>query len=150
MDFEFALDEDLNTNEVNTHVIDPMLNNENDVDRYIRLINILGLNTNITYPIRMIANSICESYMVSDNLGKSTSNYYRGYQFKKDEYSTKIRNILDFRDCVTKISLIALTTKIRRIYSYYRYNLISNQRDSASNSMDIVGFNHKYSGWNTS
>jgi hypothetical protein len=150
MDFESVLNsnEDFNTNEVNTHVIDPTLQNENDVDRYIRLINVLGLNINITYPIHMIESTICESYMITDIPLKNVSYRYKCYQFKKDEYSLKIKDILDLSGS-TKIPRALLAKKIRRVYSYYRYNLIK-QKDDTSNSIEIVGFNYKYSGWNSS
>lgn len=156
MDFEFILDSDnainenilindININDINKNAI---IDDEKDIskiDLYILLMNILGLNIKITYPINMITNTIVESYMILNNLGRPIYSTLRCYDFKTDEVSAKIKEILQLPS--DKLSLTVISRKIKWIYRHYKYNLIVKDDNGPKNQI-IIGFNYKYSGWN--
>jgi hypothetical protein len=151
MDFEFILDSDndINENIINTDINEnAIIDDEKDlskIDLYILLMNILGLNIKITYPINMITNTICESYMILNNLGRPIYSTSRCYEFKTDEVSAKIKEILQLPS--DKLSLKGISIKVKRIYRHYKYNLIVKD-DNGPKNQTIIGFNYKYSGWN--
>jgi hypothetical protein len=77
---------------------------------------------------------------------KIYNNYTRMYRFKKDNFSTKIKEILDLYQEL--FAIVSLRRKIRLLYLNYRYNLrVSNKTSVQTNT--IIGFNNKHPCWNS-
>jgi len=153
MDINFLINDDNETNQniiVNNENNMNILTDDNDdehLDRFLVIIKSLGLNVNITYPLNLIVNIIIELHTSKEkSSSKIYNNYTRMYRFKKDNFSTKIKEILDLYQEL--FAIVSLRRKIRLLYLNYRYNLrVSNKTSVQTNT--IIGFNNKHPCWNS-
>lgn len=72
MDFDFEINADTDTeNNINIIEDDNMIEDDTnklkDKDRYIRLLEILGLNVNVVYPIKYLSQIIIELHTIYIN-----------------------------------------------------------------------------------
>ena len=146
MDFDFELNSDpLNEIESNINIIEDQKKTENQ-DRFITLIETLGLNVNIVYPINFIRQIIVELHL-SSKKNTNITRFSRIYKFKDDNYSKKIRDILNI-DEIMYISINLIDRVLRRLYRHYRWNLYES-KDKTNLSNIIIGFNYMNPCWNS-
>jgi len=142
---------DNETFEVETNILSSNeLSNENNQidtsDRYIKLIDALGLNINIVYPIRIILSSIKEIHTIKEKTNKD-SNYSAIYRFKLDYHSKKICDIFSFYSNLFSIN--HLSSELHRMYRQYKYNKIMNNPYVIDKPNQIIGFNYTNPHWSS-
>ena len=59
--------------------------------RYNTIIETLGLNININYPINVLTEAIIELHTINNNNNNNVSHYIRCFQFKNNPLSNKIK-----------------------------------------------------------
>ena len=135
--------DDTEGNEINNNIITN--NTINETDTYINIIDALGLNINITYPLNMIVNTIIELH-VTPLKTNNFSKYARNYTFKSDQYSKKLeKNIGGHGGMLFSYKIISRA--IVRSYRHYKYNsIVNNVKPSIKN--EIIGFNYDNPCWN--
>ena len=62
--------------------------------RYNTIIETLGLNININYPINVLTEAIIELHAIKNNNNNNVSHFTRCFQFKNNPLSNKIKNNL--------------------------------------------------------
>jgi len=145
-------EENINTNEENINInnneniIININNNENNNknNRYENIIELMGLNSNIDYPLKIIIEGIVEMHMIKTTENKINSMYSRVYRFKEDEISTKICDIL-FGHVVINVSKMSIGRNIRRLYRNNKYNKIIMNVDNKQT--ETLGFNYDNPRW---
>jgi hypothetical protein len=131
--------ENINFLEIENNII-----NNNDV--YETIINLLGLNIKINYPIKNIINGLIEMHMINNNK-VNTSRYIKSYVFRNDAISIKIKNIL-FHQNFIQFSYRMIQHYLLRAYRHYRYNNIMNIKDPKKESkMNVLGFSNDEPRW---
>jgi len=155
---EIIIDEDVNNNIINENNIlintELSVNNENTNDRYLNILDALGLNINISYPLKMIVETIIELHVETSNGRTNNSRYARIYKFKNDVYSTKIKE--NFGEIYGHMSYQQISRYLTRMYRNYTYNntinLVKyniNDKTKQINKNEIIGFNYDNPCWNS-
>jgi hypothetical protein len=147
----------LDTNEDNI-IINSQEQLEHDINinthssSYENIIELLGLNININYPINIIATGIKEMYMKSSWSENSyISKYSKCYFFPNNVIAKKLQHyILGYTKDHSVISYQTLLINLKRIYRQYKYNNIVSNVDNNDNKMkqNNVGFNYNNPRWN--
>jgi len=135
------VNEENENNEINDNKI------TNQKDRYLIMINLLGLNENIKYPLKMICDTIIELHAHVD---KNYNKYVRCIKFSEDNFSQKIKETLDIYGDF--FSYRVLLRKVKNLHRHFLYNTITNhsklQKTNFENQQNlIVGFNYTYPCW---
>jgi len=129
-----------------------IINSDPNKNSYEQLINLMGLNININYPIKIIQNSIIEMYMNSHSKN-IPSKYSRYLSFRNDQTSKKIKKIIfnidDNNDFNHSYNLMSIQRQITRMYRNYKYNNIVNVVDRKEIKNDTLGFNYDNPRWVT-
>ena len=129
-----------------------IINSDPNKNSYEQLINLMGLNININYPIKIIQNSIIEMYMNSHSKNIS-SKYSRYLSFRNDQTSKKIKkiifNIADNNIFNHSYNVMSIHRQITRMYRNYKYNNIVNVVDRKEIKNDTLGFNYDNPRWVT-
>ena len=153
MDFDFEINADTDTeNNINIIEDDNMIEDDTnklkDKDRYIRLLEILGLNVNVIYPIKYLFQIIIELHSIIINKVFITKINYSNnnmYKLKDDDISKKIGELLyiynNFRIC-------RLSRLVNRLYRHYKWNSWKT-KDEDKYSNKIIGFNYMNPCWNS-
>jgi hypothetical protein len=123
-------------------------------DNYNNVMNILGLNAEINYPIRVLVDAIVESHLVmKTDIQKQNMNYGRIYDFRKNKLSTLLKNNL-FSGSSTSygISYYDVKNKLRQLIRTRKYNIITDSINILNNAgltkiKEVVGFNYNNPRW---
>jgi hypothetical protein len=109
--------------------------------RYENIINILGLNLNIDYPINVLIDGVIQLHTTV--LGEKI------YKFNNNKLSKKVEYLLFDKYYIGKNhTYIKIKNKIKDAYKYYKFNVIINNKTVKNNKKSIIlGFNHEYSRW---
>lgn len=143
-----------NDNILNNEIIENNENYENNIiPQYELILELLGLNKNINYPLSIILDGIMEMHTTKN---KDSPSYYiskraRIYKFKNDDTSKKLEYILYTSDNITT-SYFNIFRNLGRIYRNYTYNKIANKisnQNNAKNNELMLGFNYHNQRWNT-
>ena len=151
-------DDDVNNNIINENNIlintGLSVNNENTNDRYLNILDALGLNISISYPLKMIVDTIIELHVETQNGRTNNSRHARIYKFKNDVYSTKIKE--NFGEIYGHMSYHQISRYLNRIYRNYTYNNTIklhkydiNNKNQQINKNEIIGFNYDNPCWNS-
>jgi hypothetical protein len=148
---EIIIDDEINNNIINNNILintELSVNNENTNDRYLNILDALGLNINISYPMKMIVETIIELHV--DTLhGKSNhSRHARVYKFKLDLYSNKIKENLG-EVYGQYISYQQISRMLNRVYRNYFYNYQATNKNNKDDKNQIIGFNYENPCWNS-
>jgi len=146
--------ENLNQNvfiEENTST--PIVENQ----RYNTIIETLGLNININYPINVLTDAIIEMHTINKNNNNNyVAHYTRCFQWKNNSLSNKIKSNLvahgylsnNFSKKDVKYALRSLLHKLKydKVVSGYdeKEKIILTQHQE-----QMLGFNNNYPRWNT-
>jgi len=147
----------LDTNEDNI-IINSQEQLEHDINinthssSYENIIELLGLNININYPINIIATGIKEMYMKS-TWGEDgyITKYSKCYFFPNNVIAKKLQHyILGYTKDHSVISYQMLLINLKRIYRQYKYNTIVSNVDNNDNKIkeNNIGFNYNNPRWN--
>jgi hypothetical protein len=143
------------TNEIEEQITDDMYTNYNT--RYENIIELLGLNININYPIKIIVDGIIELYMKNESTHVK-SKYARCFKFVDNIIAKKIcSNLFDHNHNnhhTYHISIMSLQTSLRRLHRHYKYNKIASKIDKPNdiinknnNKESNLGFNYNNPRW---
>ena len=129
------------------------INNNND-DRYLKLIKLLDLNENINYPHNILVDGIIQLHTTRLTQQNYHSKFVRNITFKKDEISKKINDFLFGYDMNNSVSYVNISRQLRRIYRHYKYNKIvvnidNNKNNNIINNENntLLGFNYQNPRW---
>ena len=151
------MDEDINNNIINDNNIlintELSVNNENTNDRYLNILDALGLNTSISYPLKMIVETIIELHAETEKI--NYSRHARVHKFKNDVHSTKIKENLGeiYGQYVSYQQILRIITRMYRNYNYnntinlLKYNI--DNKNQPINKNQIIGFNYDNPNWNS-
>jgi len=122
--------------------------------RYNTIIETLGLNININYPINVLTDAIIEMHTINKNNNNNyVAHHTRCFQWKNNSLSNKIKSNLgylnnNFSKKDIKYSLKSLLHKIKydKVVSGYdeKEKIILTQHQES-----MTGFNYNYPRWNT-
>jgi len=122
--------------------------------RYNTIIETLGLNININYPINVLTDAIIEIHTINKNNNNNyVAHYTRCFQFKTNSLSNKIKSNLgglgyNFSKKDVKYALKSLLHKLKydKVVSGYdeKEKIILTQHQE-----QMLGFNNNYPRWNT-
>jgi len=160
---DITIDNIINSNiEINNNIINEQ-NNINNIlsniehsvknkikknDRYLNVLDALGLNINITYPIKVIIDTIIELHVTTN--GHTKNSYIRNYKFKTDINSRLIKENLDLVDTYY-LSYIHIKRSLHKIFRNYKYDLVINTiniKESVNTlNNQIIGFNYDNPNW---
>jgi hypothetical protein len=154
---DMIIQDDINNNIIDSNILintELSVNNESTNDRYLNILDALGLNTSISYPLKMIIQTIIELHVETQNGKTNYSRYARIFKFKTDVYSTKIKE--NFGETYGQfISYQQISRNITRMYRNYTYNntinLLKNNvnKNQPDNKNQIIGFNYENPCWNS-
>ena len=150
MDVIDAMDiiEDGDIQETNMNILDENMNiipnNNNNNNRYINILNLMGLNHNINYPINIVIDGIIQMHM--DNI----TNIY--YSFSNNKISQKIKNeLFGVENTNNKFTIYTVKNMIKRAYSNHRYTYNNPNTipigDKQKHKIDTLGFNYNNPRW---
>jgi hypothetical protein len=156
-DIEFPLEypyishENLNQNVfIEENTLTPIVESQ----RYNTIIEALGLNININYPINVLTDAIIELHTISKNNNNNYIAYYtRCFQFKNNSLSNKIKTNLGYlsnsfskRD--VKYVLKSLLHKLK--YDKVISGIDKNEKVILTQHQEpMIGFNYNNPRWNT-
>jgi hypothetical protein len=122
--------------------------------RYNTIIETLGLNININYPINVLTDAIIEMHTINKNNNNNyVAHYTRCFQWKNNSLSNKIKSNLvalshNFSKKDVKYALKSLLHKLKydKVVSGYdeKEKLIISEYQEP-----MTGFNYNYPRWNT-
>ena len=140
-----------NDNEENNNIITDDMYIDNN-SRYENIIELLGLNININYPINVISNGIIEMYMINV-ASKNKSKYARSLKFIDNPIAKKLgTNIIGHSYTNDNhLSIMSITSNLKRIYRQHKYNKIIKNIDTPiinKNNESNLGFNYNNPRWN--
>lgn len=126
-----------------------IINNENN--RFLDIIILLGLNPKIDYPLKIIQQGIMEMCMIKQNNNSNYSNKFsKVYKFRDDTISKKICEIMFGTSINYQLSIMSVGSSIRRMYRHYKYTkIISNVDDNKIRPVipETLGFNYDNPRW---
>jgi hypothetical protein len=133
-------------NENQTNEIVDYSENANKNDIYETIINLLGLNIKINYPLKNITDGLIEMHMINNQKG-SYSKYSKSLIFRNDPVSMKIKNIL-FVNNIPNFSYRVIQHRLLRAYRHYKYDKIMNINEPKKESkMEVLGFSNDNPRW---
>ena len=125
--------------------------------RYNTIIETLGLNININYPINVLTEAIIELHAINNNNNNNNnvSRYIRCFQFKNNPLSNKIKNNLTahiynnrFSKKDVKYALKSLLHKLK--YDKVISNIDEKEKVTLTQYQEpMIGFNYNNPRWNT-
>jgi hypothetical protein len=123
-----------------------------NLDSWEELINLIGLNKNINYPLKVVYTGIYEMHL--SRTTNYSSNYSRNLIFKSDPISLKIKKILfgSNNELYISISTHVIMRRLKSIYRNYKYNNIINIIDYNINKEvknNTLGFNYDNLRWSS-
>jgi hypothetical protein len=140
------LDIDENINNISNENINNISNENNTWEK---IIQILGLNNNINYPIKTIQAGLFEIYLtkINNNLGRYTKNF----KFKDDSISKELEKYICGPHPYSPYSQIQIFRHLLRLYRNHKYSNIVNIVDvkNKNNKKDVMGFNYDNPRWNS-
>lgn len=142
----FNIDHDENNENDNI-----MINDENEVitnhknNMWENIINQLGLNININYPVKTIENGIYEIHC--QRLNTNTSKYTKNIKFKDDKISKTIETHIFGQHSYAPYNLKQFHRSLNNLYRHHKYDNIVNIIDKNDNKKDVLGFNYKNPRW---
>jgi hypothetical protein len=123
-------------------------------DNYNNVMNILGLNTEINYPIRVLADAIVELHLVQKtDTQKQNINYGRIYDFRKNKLSILLKNnLFSGANMNYGISYYDVKNKLKQLIRTRKYNIITNSINILNNAglakiKEVIGFNFNNPRW---
>jgi hypothetical protein len=153
---DMIIQDDINNNIIDSNILintELSVNNESTNDRYLNILDALGLNTNISYPLKMIIQTIIELHVETPTGKINHSRYARIYKFKNDIYSTKIKD--NIGEIYGHLSYQQISRVLSRIYRNYTYNNTINSvknlvnKNQPDDKNQIIGFNYDNPNWNS-
>ena len=151
------INENNEINDINENNVINNINDTSDVNNYIdqstryeNIIQLLGLNISIDYPIKIIIEGIIDMHLikpvsVSNRVGK----YARIFKFRNNTISEKLCvNI--FGDIYTpSFSTASIINSLKRIHRQYKYNKMVVKIDDTTNNtiVESKGFNNENPRW---
>lgn len=124
--------------------------------RYNTIIETLGLNININYPINVLTEAIIELHTINNSNKKYATHYTRCFQFKNNPLSNKIKNNLyaqgymnnNFSKKDIKYTLRSLLHKLK--YDKVISNIDEKEKVTLTQYQEpMIGFNYNNPRWNT-
>ena len=153
---DFEVDEESKFKNTNIELGDDleMLDSTKEFDRYNNIMNVLGLNTEVNYPIRVLADAIIELHLVmkTDN-DKKNMNYGRIYEFRKNKLSTIVKNnLFSEMNMNYGISYYDVKSNLKRLIRTHKYNQITDSINILNNAglakiKEVMGFNFNNPRW---
>jgi len=142
--------ETTNEENMNVHIIDDNISNTSDDDidnkkynRYKKIINNLGLNININYPLNIIVDGIIELHTIP------VGNIY--VSFCDNDISQKIRkNIFGnelMQNKFIKYTKYYIKRSVKIAFKNYLYNTIYKNNKNVIDKVDTLGFNYNNPRW---
>jgi hypothetical protein len=128
-----------------------------EYDNYNNVMNVLGLNAEINYPIRVLADAIVELHLVQKtDTQKQNMNYGRIYEFRKNKLSILLKNNL-FPPSTSStsygISYYDVKNKLKQLIRTHKYNIITDSINILNNAglakpiKEVIGFNFNNPRW---
>jgi len=114
---------------------------------YEQIIDILGLNININYPLKIIQNGIIELHTINEKPNSNITKYSRCILFRKDPLSRKLENILFGYGIGYMRNQIQIYRSINRLHRNFKYEKIINVVDRKEQKKDTLGFNYDNPRW---
>ena len=140
---ETETNENIIINETNENIIIDKNINSSTIEQ---IMDLLGLNINIDYPIRIILNGLVEMHTIDDS--KNNGKYARKLMFRNDAISQKIKVLLFGNNMNTMVSIIHVSRYLTRAYRNHKYNKIINITDAKSQiKNDVIGFSNDDPRW---
>lgn len=126
-----------------------------EYDNYNNVMNILGLNAEINYPIRVLTDAIVESHLVmTTDIQKQNMNYGRIYDFRKNKLSILLKNnLFSGANMNYGISYYDVKNKLRQLIRTRKYNIITDSINILNNAgltkpiKEVIGFNYNNPRW---
>jgi len=119
-------------------------------ERYKNIIEALGLNININYPINVLTDAIVELHM-NNSGNKYPSSYTRCYQFKYNPLANKVKNNLVGYKSDHMYSKREIKYILRNIIHRYKYDIVIDKVDNKNNidenQVSMIGFNYSNPRW---
>jgi hypothetical protein len=145
---DFIIDEnDIDLNEETNNIItNNNININNQQDLWKNLLNELGLNPSIDYPIKIIFNGIIEMHIIRSS--NNSNKFTRNLKFRDDQISKSVEKTIFNQFTYSPYSSGQLYRQVVRMYRHYRYNKIINIVDRKEDHKDVVGFNYDNPRWN--
>lgn len=123
-------------------------------DRYINIIETLGLNININYPINILIDAIVELHTINTNNNKYVTHHARCFQFKNNSLSQKIKNNLTVH-LSNHFSKKDIKYALRYLLQKFKYDKVVNSLEEKEKATltqhqeTMIGFNYSNPRWNT-
>jgi hypothetical protein len=123
------------------------INNKNV--RYLNIINYLGLNPNINYPISIIINGIVELHTHEYKVTTSYAGKIQFFIFNSCKISQEIKkNLFDYMK--EKYSFYEINRAVKRAYHYYNLDNVINKisvNTTKKQESIVLGFNYNNPRW---
>jgi hypothetical protein len=137
---------------------------DSDYIRYSNIINALGLNVDINYPIKVLADAIVEMHLTSSDESKNSYIYSRTLTFKNNKISNIIKSNLMQNRYQVNYSRKEINYALKRLIRNYKYSMVLDNTISLNNSIhdntiinninnsnkpgsEIMGFNYNNPRW---
>ena len=121
---------------------------------YNNVMNILGLNAEINYPIRVLVDAIIELHLVINTNQKLNMKYGRIYDFRKNKLSTLLKNNLFSGTSMNYgISYYDVKNRLKQLIRTHKYNIITDSINILNNAglakpiKEVIGFNFNNPRW---
>jgi len=143
--------ENLNEKVEENIVIPTIVENE----RYKTIIETLGLNININYPINVLTDAIIELHSINKNNNNNyIAHHTRCFQFKTNSLSNKIKANLSGHGYLNNyFSKKDIKYALRSIFHKYKYDIKVNNLEEkiilTQHQEPMIGFNYNNPRWNT-
>jgi len=126
-----------------------------EIDRYDKIMNILGLNVEINYPLKVLVDAIIELHLIhKTDFQKSNIKYGRIYEFRKNKLSILIKNNLFSEQSMTYgVSYYDVKSGLKRLIRTHKYNMITDSINILNNAglakpiKEVIGFNFNNPRW---
>ncbi len=134
---------------------DEKTKNNDNLQRYEKLMKYLGLNININYPTKILVEGIIELTMININKQTTIQRYSRCYKFRDDEVSKSVQNVLIGRySYYDTYSYNLIARELKKIIKMYKMDKIANMMDKIDKNTDLIkkidetiGFNYNNPRW---
>ena len=125
--------------------------------RYNTIIETLGLNININYPINVLTEAIIELHAINNNNNNNNnvSRYIRCFQFKNNPLSNKIKNNLTAHIYNHNFSKKDIKYALKSLLHKVKYDKVISGIDDKEKVIltqyqePMIGFNYNNPRWNT-
>ena len=151
------INENNEINDINENNVINNINDTSDVNNYIdqstryeNIIQLLGLNISIDYPIKIIIEGIIDMHIIKPgNISNRVGRYARIYKFRDNNISKKLSlNIMGDMDA-GNFSTMTILHSLKRIHRQYKYNKMVVKIDDTTNNtiVESKGFNNENPRW---